>query len=102
HIHTAAKAVVTICSIRENPTAGLPVILPVLITEARTFLTKTGEKMAFLKLEDKTGSIEAVAFPRLYKEHGASLTLGSCVLIKATISNRNGETSLALENVKPL
>ena len=102
HQATAMKASVTLGSIIAEPAPGLPVIVPVLVSEVRTVLTKSGEKMAFLTLEDKSGSLEAVAFPKLYKEHGALLTVGSCLLVKASISKRNGELSLALDNLKPL
>ena len=58
--------------------------------------------MAFVKFEDKTGSIEGVVFPKTYKEHAPHLVAGVCVLLKATISTRNGEISLAIENLKGL
>lgn len=96
------KAKISISAIKEEPRPGLPVVLPVMIAEVRSILTKKGEKMAFLKLEDKTGSLEAVIFPKLHKEHTALIAPGTCVLIKATVSNRNGELSLALENIKAL
>lgn len=96
------KAATTLGKVREDPHPGLPLILPVLITDVRTILTKKGEKMAFIKLEDKTSSMEAVIFPKLYHEHSASLAAGKCVLIKGTVGNRNGELSLALDNLKPL
>lgn len=102
HGDKTMKAHVTIGSIVADPRAGLPVILPVLIDEVRTVLTKKGERMAFLKLEDKSGSIEAVAFPKLYKEHASLMTVGNTMLVKATVSTRNGETSLTLENAKAL
>jgi DNA polymerase III subunit alpha len=99
---TAAKAGTTISGILEKPVVGMTVILPVLITETRTVLTKSGEKMAFLNLEDRTGSIEAVAFPKLFKEHASHIASGACVLVKANVASRNGELSLALDNLKPL
>jgi DNA polymerase-3 subunit alpha len=102
HKEKTMKAHVTIASIMEEVRPGLPVILPVLISEVRQVLTKKGDKMAFLKLEDKTGSIESVIFPKLYIEQGKSFVAGSCVLIKGTVSNRNGEVSLTIENAKPL
>jgi DNA polymerase-3 subunit alpha len=102
HTGTSAKASTSIGAIQADPSIGLSIIIPVLITEARAILTKGGEKMAFLKLEDKTGTIEAVAFPKLYKEHVAHLEAGKCILVKANVSNRGGELSLALDNVKPL
>ena len=58
--------------------------------------------MSFLKLADKTESIEAVVFPRLFKEQSGTILAGACVLIKGNVSSRNGEVSLALENVKAL
>lgn len=88
--------------ILEEPKKGFPVVVPVMVAEARTILTKGGEKMAFIKLEDKTGSIEAVVFPKLYKLHGALLEPGACIAVKGTISDRNGEISLALDNLKAL
>ncbi len=102
HEAATVKARTSLGAIKAEPQPGLPVILPVLIQELRTVVTKGGEKMAFIKLVDKTGEIEAVVFPRLYKEHGALFAPGACVLIKGNVTNRNGEISLALENVKAL
>jgi DNA polymerase-3 subunit alpha len=103
HEATLAKSRVSLGSIKQDPQLGLPVILPLLVAEVRTILTKSGEKMAFIKFEDRAGeSMEAVAFPKLYKEHAASIASGTCLLIKGNVSNRNGELSLALENLKPL
>ena len=95
-------AKLTIGAIKSEPRPGLPVVLPVLVAEARTILTKSGEKMAFIKFTDKTGDIEGVVFPRLYKERGTAVTPGACLLIKGSVSNRNGELSLAIENLKAL
>lgn len=102
HEATTAKASMTIAKLKADPRPGLSVILPVLVSDVRTILTKSGEKMAFVKFEDRTDSIEGVMFPKLYKDHGALLQDGTCLLIKATISNRNNELSLALDKVKAL
>jgi DNA polymerase-3 subunit alpha len=96
------KAGTTIGAILTEPPKGLLVIVPILITEVRIILTKNGEKMAFIKVADKTGDIEAVIFPKLFKEHTPLITAGNCILIKAKVSNRNGEYSLAIENLKAL
>ena len=102
HLETMDRATLTIAQIKENPEAGRAIIVPALVTEVRVHLTKKGDKMAFVKFEDKTDSIEAVIFPKLFKEHMAIATPGSCLLIKGTISIRNGETTLAIENLKGL
>ncbi len=102
HAAKRAKAGISIAKIKEDPRQGLPVILPVLITASRPFLTKSGEKMAFVTLEDTSEGIESVIFPKLYKEHAALIEPGNCILIKGKVSIRNGETTLAIDNLKPL
>ena len=97
---TVKKSALSIGQIQSDPSAGLPVILPVLVSEVRTILTKKGEKMAFIKLEDKTGTMEAVIFPKLYKEKGSLIETGVCLIVKASVTIRNGEVSLALDNLK--
>lgn len=97
-----SKSRVTLGKIKEEPQPGMPVVLPVLVAEVRTILTKKGEKMAFLRFEDKTDSLEAVAFPKLFKERGDVLESGKCLLIKGAVNNRNGELSLTLDNLKAL
>ena len=102
HENSLAKANATIAALKSEPQPGRPVILPVLVIEVRTLLTKKGDKMAFVKFEDKTDSIEGVVFPKIFKDHTDKLTVGSCLLVKATVSGRNGETSLSVENLKAL
>ncbi|MFA6278826.1 MAG: DNA polymerase III subunit alpha [Candidatus Paceibacterota bacterium] len=102
HNGMVEKAKLSITEIKADPQQGRLLILPVLVVSVRAFLTKSGEKMAFIKLEDKTDSIEAVVFPKLFKEHSAILTPGACLLVKGKVSIRNGETTLAIEELKLL
>jgi DNA polymerase-3 subunit alpha len=102
HTNITEKSKLSISAIKLDPKKGQPIILPVLVADVRIILTKGGEKMAFVKFEDKTDSIEAVIFPKLFKEHGAKVQPGACLLIKGNVSDRNGEISLALENLKAL
>jgi len=98
----AKKAALNLKQIKEERQQGRLVILPVLVTVVRSILTKGGEKMLFLTVEDKTDSLEAVVFPRLLKEHSNSIASGACFLAKAKVSIRNGETTLAIEELKVL
>ncbi len=72
------------------------------VESARINMTKNGERMAFLKLVDFSGSIELVAFPRIYKEFGTILVSGACIAVKGRISERNGEASFVIEKAKTL
>ena len=102
HADKLGKASATIAEIIAEPEAGKDYILPVLIAEVRPVLTKTGDKMAFVRFEDKTESIEGVIFPKLFKEHAGLVATGNCILIKGKVSTRDGETSFAVENLKEL
>ena len=102
HAEKVAKATVTIKEILADPHPGKDYILPVLLAEVRPVLTKGGDKMVFARFEDKTASLEAVIFPKLYKEHALLVNAGTCLLIKGKASSRNGETSFAVDNLKAL
>ncbi len=102
HQGLLAKTPFTLGSIKAEPQPGRPVVLPVLVAEVRIILTKSGEKMAFIKFEDKTDTLEGVIFPKLFKEHGLAVTAGSCMVVKANVSKRGGELSLAVESLKAL
>ncbi len=102
HTSVTKKAVLTIAKIKEERQSGMLVILPVLVTIVRSLLTKNGEKMAFITVEDTTDSIEAVVFPKLFKTHANAIVTGACLLAKGKVSIRNGEVTLAIEELKPL
>ena len=102
HEALVKKAHLSIAKIKEEPRTGMLIILPVLISVVRTILTKSGEKMAFLTIGDTTDSIEAVVFPKLFKEHAAVIVPDTCLLIKGKVTVRNGEPSIAIEELKPL
>lgn len=81
---------------------GAQVFAAGLIEEIRDVTTKKGEHMAFLKLADFTGSIEAVAFPRILAEHKELLVPESCVAVRGRLSLRNNEPSIVIDDIKAL
>ncbi len=102
HSAITKKSALTIAKIKEEKQSGMLIILPVLVTIVRSMLTKSGEKMSFVTVEDTTDSIETVIFPRLFKEHSAIIVPGTCLLVKGKVSIRNGEVTLAIDELKPL
>jgi DNA polymerase-3 subunit alpha len=68
-----------------------------LIESVQTILTKNGEKMAFITLQDASGTIEVVVFPRVYKEQSTMIVDGECVLVKGHVSPRDGNPSFVAE-----
>lgn len=71
---------------------GLPVTVGGVITAVRQINTKNGDKMAFVKLENKTGELELIVFPRTYEEVKDALIQDKVILAKGNLSakDRNG------------
>lgn len=78
------------------------VVLGSIIEEVRIITTKKNEPMAFLRMADFTGTIEAVAFPRTYARFKNIIVPDKCVALKAKVSERNGEISLVADNFMAL
>ena len=86
--------------IKEEVGSGLTVTIAGIIETARQVITKNNERMAFLKIEDLTGSIEAVAFPSIFKESIDILVPEKCIALSGKVSLRSGEKSIIIEGVK--
>lgn len=69
------------------------------ITKFRTVTTKKGKPMAFGTLQDQTGSIEFVVFPKLFEEIGEKLKQDLVALFKAKVDVRDEEMQLIAEKV---
>ncbi len=76
------------------------VILGVMVNKIRKITTRKGEVMAFLMIEDKTGSSDAVIFPRTYQEMKENLVENKPILIAAKINVRDGDKSLVVEKAR--
>jgi len=73
-----------------------------LVEEVRDVTTKKGDHMAFIKLADFSGVIEAVAFPRIYSDYKLLLVPESCIAVRGRLSLRNNEPSIVIDNLKEL
>lgn len=94
------KRDINIKKIIDEGKENTPVIIAGIIEDLRPVITKNNDKMAFIKITDFTGTIEAVIFPKLYKEIGTFFELEKCVAIQGKISLRNGEKSIIIEGAK--
>ncbi|MCX6112577.1 MAG: hypothetical protein NTY22_04725, partial [Proteobacteria bacterium] len=73
------------------------------MTLSKEILTKTGYMMGIYTIEDKTGSIEVVAFKDAYKEIQKVPGMGSMpVLCFGKLSNDSGVNKIMVEKVKLL
>lgn len=67
----------------------LEVRLGGLIKAVRPVVTKTGRPMAFVQLEDLTGSVEVIVFSRLYEERRPLLEADGIVIVRGKVDARN-------------
>jgi len=61
------------------------------------FTKKNNAKMAFVTLEDETGSIEAVIFPKVYEKISTLLEENKAVYIEGKINIRDGNPSILID-----
>lgn len=69
-----------------------------IITSVKEIVTKKGEPMAFVGLEDLTGQTEVIVFPRIYKDAKNQIVPDQIVLVSAKVSARDGEEKKLLAN----
>jgi DNA polymerase-3 subunit alpha len=91
---------VNIKKIKEEFGNGMQVAIAGIIESSRPVITKNNERMAFLKISDLTDSIEAVAFPSVFKNAIEILVPEKCIALSGKVSLRNGEKSIIIDAVK--
>ena len=64
---------------------------------SKSIATKTGETMAFLKVEDMSGSIEAVVFPRVYKDKVELWQADKAMVLSGRVQERDDELKFLVE-----
>ncbi len=79
-----------------------PVRIGGLITSLRRRRTRAGEWMAVFVLEDTTGHVECVVFPKLYKEIGERLEEEVAVVVRGRFDAADGDSRVFVENLVPL
>lgn len=62
-----------------------------IITNVRTILTKKGDKMAFVKFENKTDEAEFIVFPTVFAECGGKLEVDNVVKVYGKVNATDKE-----------
>ena len=73
-----------------------------LITKFKEIRTKKSKQMAFVSLEDLTGSIELVCFPTIYAKYADYLKEGRTVIVKGELDTKEESSKLLLSEVSLL
>ena len=73
-----------------------------LVGNAKVIVTKKGSQMLFVNLEDGTGQVEIIIFPKIYEKFKAILVEGENVCILGKYSEREGEKKIIGEKAERL
>ena len=79
---------------------GKNVSLVGMLASIRTTVTKKGDRMAFVQLEDMQGQCEAVLFPEVYDKCKEDLQEERVVHVKGKAQTRGGRTSVLVDTLK--
>ncbi len=83
--------------------SSIPVVIGGLITQVRKIITKkSGSEMAFVKIDDFTGSIELVIFPSVYERTKYLWINDNIILIKGRVNEREERLSVVVDDAKAL
>jgi DNA polymerase III subunit alpha len=81
---------------------GAPAMIAGCVQSIKKILTKKGEPMAFLKILDFSGSLEALVFPRALEKFGHLIREETGLKIKGRISRRNNQASIIANEIRTL
>jgi len=88
--------------IKEELKVNAPVTVAAIIDEIKIVTTKNNNRMAFLKISDYTGSIDAVIFNKLFETTKDILIKDTIIALQGKVTERNGEKSIAIDNFKKI
>ena len=68
-----------------------------LISSVRSIVTKSGSKMAFVKIEDKSSEIEIIVFPSIYEVVGGQLLQDAVIRVTGKVNARDRDGNLSAD-----
>lgn len=89
--------------VKKNINDGDRVVIGGIITNVTRKITKSNNIMAFLNVEDLSGKIEVIIFPKILEKVNSLINEDSLVIIGGRVSIKEGEfPKIICENINPL
>ncbi len=79
-----------------------PIKIGGIVIDISTILLKSGKNMSFVTLEDGTGSIECLVFPKLLEETADLWVVGKAVRLNGKLSSKNNEIKFLINNAEEI
>ncbi|TVQ46628.1 MAG: trans-splicing intein-formed DNA polymerase III subunit alpha C-terminal partner DnaE-C [Gloeocapsa sp. DLM2.Bin57] len=74
----------------------------VIINNLKKIMTKKGEPMAFIQLEDVSGQAEGVVFPSIYKKIEANLQVNNPLIVWGQVEHKDEQSQLIIDDIQPV
>ena len=76
--------------------------LVVMLAGIKPHVTKKGDRMAFLQVEDITGQVDAVVFSKIYEDIKDLLTENSLLVLNGKVDKKDDESQLLIDSAEAL
>jgi len=74
----------------------------VMLSGIKPIITKKGDRMAIVQIEDLTGQAEGVVFPKAYERIGLTLEADARLIVWGKIERRDEQAQLIIEDAEPI
>ncbi|WP_409345300.1 DNA polymerase III subunit alpha [Paenibacillus sp. MBLB4367] len=78
------------------------VVVAGMVVSCKTIVTKKGQAMAFIELEDRIDRVEVVMFPETWRKYGEQADKGKLLAVGAKLQQQDDAAKLLAEQVVPL
>ena len=73
-----------------------------IISSIKRIVTKAGQPMAFVNLEDQTSKVEVVAFPSILERNPAAFQTNKIVFVSGRVDMRDGSPKIIAESIEEI
>ncbi len=106
HPLTDYKAILSRISMPIQNIAGLPsgkrIVIGGVINKIQKIVTKKGDPMLFVSIEDQTDQIEVLVFPRVLEQYSGAFHENAIVAIEGTLNDRDGQMKLICDRAEEI
>ncbi len=82
--------------------AGKIITAIILVTDIKEIVTKKGDRMAVIQIEDLTGRAEVVIFPKTYEKVRLNLQKDARLMIWGKVDRRDEQSQIILDEMQPI
>jgi DNA polymerase III subunit alpha len=94
-----AKYVVPIKDLKSSRQS---VAIGAVVTKVQKIITKKGDQMAFINVEDKTGMVETLLFPTVYEKYKDIVAEEKILLLKGKVSDKDGLLKFLADEIRDI